>query len=234
MSNPGVILLASKTNIGPNIVRLDIEDNIGESIHIHINNFRFDFTIDQFISFSKAINKSQVNLQRFKGLDFHNFDSFFLYRLSPFMNDIDSISYKNIKLKDLKCAQKIKLPFFSFWVFKAIGDSHHYNFLINKSSKFSSYEQDNYIKVSNIQRINNVKNYLKKNKNYEPLVIYEGSNIIRDGLHRAAILQHLNDENYIVKCLVVKFRRNIKIKAFINNILNLFIKITNKLKNIIK
>ena len=48
MSNPGVINLFSifkKTGI---INRFQVEDNIGESIHIHINNFRIDLTIDEF------------------------------------------------------------------------------------------------------------------------------------------------------------------------------------------
>ena len=51
MSNPGVIVLASVRNAGANIKRLDIEDNIGESIHIHLNSFRFDFSVDIFFLF---------------------------------------------------------------------------------------------------------------------------------------------------------------------------------------
>ena len=52
MSNLGVITLGSlKKNIFNKIrafKELKIEDNIGESIHIHIDNFRIDLTIKQF------------------------------------------------------------------------------------------------------------------------------------------------------------------------------------------
>ena len=38
--------------------RLDVEDNIGEGIHIHYKNFRFDLTIKDFIKFAKACDTS--------------------------------------------------------------------------------------------------------------------------------------------------------------------------------
>ena len=38
--------------------RLDIEDNIGEGIHIHYKNLRLDFTIKDYIELAKAFDTS--------------------------------------------------------------------------------------------------------------------------------------------------------------------------------
>ena len=57
--NAGVITLASD-NLNGTIMnnRLDIEDNIGEGIHIHYKNFRMDFTIKDFLKFAQACDES--------------------------------------------------------------------------------------------------------------------------------------------------------------------------------
>jgi|TARA_Y100000034_G_C6858047_1_gene390208 hypothetical protein len=54
-TNTGVILLATRTKQG---YRLDIEDNIGEGIHIHYQNFRLDYSIKDLLSFSKACKEA--------------------------------------------------------------------------------------------------------------------------------------------------------------------------------
>ena len=57
--NVGVLLLASQKIDG---LRLDIEDNIGESIHLHYKNMRFDFTVHDFLIFSDGCKKAQTQL----------------------------------------------------------------------------------------------------------------------------------------------------------------------------
>lgn len=65
MANPGVTIL-SNTNIpnGPKLCasRLQIEDNIGEGIHIHYRNFRLDFSIRDFYVFADACEKALKEL----------------------------------------------------------------------------------------------------------------------------------------------------------------------------
>ena len=55
--NAGVVVLSTTLlqNSREN-QRLDIEDNIGEGIHIHYKNLRFDLTIRDFIEFAKAVD----------------------------------------------------------------------------------------------------------------------------------------------------------------------------------
>lgn len=47
MSNPGVLSLASLAPVGADY-RFEIEDNIGEAIHIHYKDIRLDLTVDEF------------------------------------------------------------------------------------------------------------------------------------------------------------------------------------------
>jgi hypothetical protein len=42
--------------------RLDIEDNIGESIHIHYKNFRMDFTIRDFLRLAEGCSDALQKL----------------------------------------------------------------------------------------------------------------------------------------------------------------------------
>ena len=61
MSNAAVVLLSQKQiPTGPKLqpTRLQIEDNIGEGIHIHYRNLRLDFTIRDFYAFADACEKA--------------------------------------------------------------------------------------------------------------------------------------------------------------------------------
>ena len=58
-TNTGVILLASRSK---GDYRLDIEDNIGEGIHIHYNNIRLDYSIKELLSFATACQKALEEL----------------------------------------------------------------------------------------------------------------------------------------------------------------------------
>jgi len=66
-TNPGVVILAKEQLRGTFMHhRLDIEDNIGEEMHIHYKNFRFDFTVRDFLELAKCMDESLHNLVEFK------------------------------------------------------------------------------------------------------------------------------------------------------------------------
>tara|TARA_R110001599_G_scaffold243644_1_gene443483 strand:+ start:1527 stop:2492 length:966 start_codon:yes stop_codon:yes gene_type:complete len=57
--NVGMVILSQKHLSAPIMNnRLDIEDNIGEGIHIHYKNLRLDFTIEDYIELAKACDTS--------------------------------------------------------------------------------------------------------------------------------------------------------------------------------
>ena len=58
MSNPAVIVLDEVKKSKKSVFkRFVLEDNIGEAIHLHVDNMRIDFTIDEFLEFSSMIRE---------------------------------------------------------------------------------------------------------------------------------------------------------------------------------
>ena len=49
--------------------RLQIEENVGEDIHIHYRNMRLEFSINEFIVFADAVTEA---LTRLRGQGGHN------------------------------------------------------------------------------------------------------------------------------------------------------------------
>ena len=66
-TNPGVIVL-TKTQLQDTHLhhRLDIEDNIGEEMHIHYKNFRMDYTVKDFLELARACDDALTNLQKYE------------------------------------------------------------------------------------------------------------------------------------------------------------------------
>ena len=57
MSNPAVITLSNASSRKVSLKICD-RDNIGESIHLHIDSMRFDFTINEYLEFSRVVRQS--------------------------------------------------------------------------------------------------------------------------------------------------------------------------------
>ncbi|SVB98235.1 uncharacterized protein METZ01_LOCUS251089, partial [marine metagenome] len=108
--NVGVLLLASQKIDGQ---RLDIEDNIGESIHIHYKNMRFDFTVHDFLMLSDGFGKAQYILENHlakndflhdKDIEF-GVDATFAIAAKDYGLKFDKINM--INLNDLVCTNLI-------------------------------------------------------------------------------------------------------------------------------
>ena len=209
MSNPGVITLANANSKKGKFQRFVIEDNIGESIHLHIDNMRVDFTVEEFLEFSKIIRKSLLDLNFIDGLNIDNFDEHFLMECSSYLPKVQSTEIEEVKLSSLKCVihsryrkdlNLIKLA--------NISEIPAYKFLQGNRSDFLSYRQYNYFGMNNEKRllelIKSIKNngypYLDKY-----ILLFNGEEIIRDGQHRAAVLAHLYGLDYKVKVMRFNF-----------------------------
>jgi hypothetical protein len=44
--------------------KLVVEDNIGESIHIHFRNTRLEFTVEEFLQFADAVEQASDELEQ--------------------------------------------------------------------------------------------------------------------------------------------------------------------------
>ena len=71
MSNPAVLLLAETKIQGKNV---RIEDNLGEAIHIHIGEFRFSLSINEFLKISSEFLEGIDGILRTSNLSLDTFD----------------------------------------------------------------------------------------------------------------------------------------------------------------
>jgi len=223
MSNPGVITLADAKNKNGKIKRFQIEDNIGESIHLHIDNMRMDFTIKEYLEFSSLVKKSLENLNFLQNYKLENFDVHFLKECANYLPNLSDISIEEIRLSDLKCIlRKIYKRNLSLLSISPIKNSPSYNYLKGNKDRFIKYEQYNYLNVNNEKRLLNAINSIKANgypylDNY--IILFSGQNYIRDGQHRASILADIYGLNAKVKVMRFNFKGNDhKLNPFTSNI----------------
>ncbi len=209
MSNPGVINLFSifkKTGI---INRFQVEDNIGESIHIHINNFRIDLTIDEFYKLVNSLRTCISDLSN--PLDLINkyeIDPLFFRLLVPFLKDLKSSKIRKIKIRDLKFIVRKKYPFLpEILIPKSIINSPIYKSLIEKKS-IEDYKQINLPGINNKKRLKILKEELtlesyKESKSY--VICFNEQLYVRDGQHRCAVLAAKYGMNLEIDVLFLNF-----------------------------
>lgn len=205
MSNPAVMTLADASNRKGKIKRFVIEDNIGESIHLHIDNMRVDFTIKEFLEFSKMVRDSLIEIDFLQGYKLENFDEHFLKECADFLSKLKKIEIEEIELSKLKCIVHFNYRSnLNLMKLVLIDEIPAYKYLKGSKDSFLKYGQYNYSGMSNEKRLLELVESVKKN-GYPYLdryiITFNGQNIIRDGQHRAAVLAHLNGIDTKVKVM---------------------------------
>lgn len=188
MSNPGVIELS---NINLFIGNFRIEDNLGESIHLHIGDYRIDITIENL---HELANNCKLILDSFiavEGFRCKNFDSTFLMEIAGFLPDLKSVSYNTIRLSEMLIDTNnlIGLP-----VFRKIKYSRVVKALKGNSKEDDIHKQENDYLQSNHQRTMEVYDSIKRSgyiNSEKAIVFFNSQPIIRDGQHRAAIMWYM-------------------------------------------
>jgi hypothetical protein len=209
MSNPAVITLASENGKKLKFKRFVIEDNIGESMHLHIDNMRVDFTIKEFLEFSKMIRESLKELDILKGYNINKFDEHFLKSCSHFLPNLIEIKKEKIKLKNLLAISHFKYKDLILQKVIPLNETPAYKFLKGISTEFEDYPQFNYIGVSNKDRLLNLKESIKRNGypyDERYIILFNGQNFIRDGQHRAVVLADLYGLDYEIEILRFYFK----------------------------
>ena len=233
MSNPAVIILDKVSKWRGKLNRFQIEDNIGESIHIHIDDIRFDFTISEFLKLNKMMEEALDSLELFNGHNLKSFDPVFLKDISRMIPYISNINIEEIEISKLKCITRFKLIGDIYWItLRKIEKIPAFKYLNGNKEEFLSYKQKNLIDKNNIERINRTLTSIKKNGypfNDQYIVLFNKQNIVRDGQHRIAALAHLNGLNSKIKVMRIDLDGNFKTKIFKQNFKTLIIKPVYKL-----
>ena len=99
MSNPGVLVLYEKNLGRGNMFR--VEDNLGESIHLHYKNIRVDLTIKDLMELSSVCEKSIYDLVNVQGFDLNDYDNDFLLNNADKFLQLISVEEKIVNIRDL-------------------------------------------------------------------------------------------------------------------------------------
>ena len=223
MSNPGVITLVDASSRFSKIKRFVVEDNIGESIHVHIDNMRIDFTVNEYLEFSNATRDALEELNIIPGYSLEKFDEHFLMEFSSHLYNLIDIKTEKIKLSKLRCivnydyykggkvTVKRILPVYKTPVYK---------YLVGDKVGYEKYNQYNYHGVNNCDRIDGVLSSIKENGypyKEQYIILANGQNIIRDGQHRAAVLYDLYGCDHEIEIMRFNFkgkRHYVRVFAF--------------------
>lgn len=248
MSNPGVITLAQrKRNLIAKLVnlvrrknfeRFQVEDNVGESIHIHYGRNRIDLTIDEFTKF--ASDYKEIFDAYLMGIDksLVNMAPSFLSQLSRHVPYIKEIKSVRIRVRDLKCISILDAAIPRSRVV-SISDSFAARYLDGRSNKFISYEQDGPLFQTNVDRLKRIQREIDEHGypyNGHEIVVFEDM-VIRDGQHRAAVLYN-QDPDQRIEVKTVVFKRDYKgwrlnrsfIAALLGTIISLALRIRRAIK----
>lgn len=212
MSNPGVITLASIRNVGRNIHRLDIEDNIGEAIHIHLNSLRMDFSVEEFLMVADAFIHAGMSLEVFQKYQLERLDPHFLFKMSDLIQDIRKVEIQSCRLGDLRSLVRVRIPKNNYVMLpRQIKYSPAYRFLKGESDYLTEYMQHNYLGVNNVTRLEKLRDSIKKNGYRHDsgyIVLFGDQKFIRDGQHRAAVLASLGGFDQEIPVMVFHFTGN--------------------------
>lgn len=189
MSNPAVTKLV-KTRLGGHSVWMD--DNIGESIHIHIDDIRLDLTSDELHQLSgelcEVIN-AYVNVE---GFDVRKINpiyfSLLLYEWMPYLKRVE---YDTIFLEDILVPKPLK---FGMHRYISLKDSRGVKALNGDTRENDKWRPSHHINQTSRERMQVVLDSIKEHGypyNDEYLIFYNDQNNIRDGQHRAACLYYL-------------------------------------------
>lgn len=184
MSNPAVIEL-HRTKIGRSRVWLD--DNLGESIHIHIDNFRIDLTNDEFDKICKDLLEAINNMVLVEGFDCALLDPVYLQvMLWKDLLHLNAIKTDCAKLGDLIAPGHNGAS--------PLAKSRAVKALCGDTTENDGPRPSHHLGQTSGQRLDEMYNSIKEHGypwKDQYIILYGDDNIIRDGQHRAACLYTL-------------------------------------------
>lgn len=193
MSNPAVITLAHvRTNLGD----FSVEDNIGESIHLHLGDLRCDITVAELERLSEDIAVALEELINVEGFKISNFSKEFLLQLAEIgaLSSLDTVEEDMIRISD------ITIPYTNWMGMlktKSIVHSSVIKALRDDPSENDKRTERNFYNQTSQERVLEILESIKQNGypyGGQKIVLLKGSNRIYDGQHRASCLYFLDGD----------------------------------------
>ena len=210
MSNPAVIPFAAFS--GDGIKRFVIEDNIGESIHIHADNVRVDLTINDFNDLAVSLKAALREMLLRKGLDIDLLDEGFLVDTAHVWVNLESAKTYRMRLTSLRCS--VYYP--RFWPLHrrlAVTNTPAFKYLSGDTAPYIKYCRDSNNSFGEPTRLDSLALSIAEHgydDSKRPIVIFNSRPLIMDGQHRAACLAQ-DDPDREVLVLDLKFSRKFEL-----------------------
>ena len=190
MSNPAVTKLVRGS---VDTMSFWMDDNIGESIHIHLADFRLDLSAEDLHNLSEELKDTLNDLVRIDGFDCRSFDPVFLSRfLAPLLAHLKSIKIDTVSLADLKVCYDTK---FGFVKYRTIRNSRAYKALNGDTRENDDNRGSHHIGQTSQERLDAMSKSVSMNGypfDNHYIILYNNQMLIRDGQHRASCLLHEN------------------------------------------
>lgn len=172
-----------------------MDDNVGESIHIHLGNFRLDLTKNELYELNNELSSTITKLVNVEGFKCKNFDPVFVSRmLSPFLSRLVSIKIDYVKVGDLIVAYDTKRGFTKY---ANIKKGRAFKALNGDSSENEDNRGSHHVGQTSSERLDDMFNSVLEHSypyNNQYIVLFGDQMLIRDGQHRAScILKQLGD-----------------------------------------
>ena len=187
MSNPAVVKLQRGT-IGNSKVWLD--DNFGESIHVHIDDFRIDLTTEEFNMLHDDICFALNDILQIDNFDISLIDPVYLSLwFWPNLSRISKVKIDYVKLEELLARHPDSIRILP--LAQTVGVLALKG-LSNDNEKYTRLS--NHLGQNENERLLAALESIKKNGypyNGQYIVVFGDDNLIRDGQHRASCLYYL-------------------------------------------
>jgi hypothetical protein len=212
MSNPGVIVLDQTELSGREIngSRLQIEDNIGEAIHIHLGDLRLDFTINDFLILADGLKQALNNLLSSTNINLDLLDPLFIREIEDHIPYLQRYKIENRYLDDMYCLEYSAAKISGFKTCKIIDTTEFKMLAANyeniNNRKYQKYEISALFtdSIEELKTSIETKGYPFNNKY---IVLLGNDVVIRDGKKRAVWLRYLYG-NIEVPVLNLIFKEN--------------------------
>ena len=206
MSNPGIFILFSENSSFPHIKSVQIEDNIGESIHVHINDYRLDLTLNEFENLCNIFSDALMKLDDTD--DKLQQSPQFLAEMYK-LNDYQKIDYEVEKRKLDELFFIVRKPYLRFFFavsFKKIIKTPQYLYLKGQDILLDERYQYSALQQNEIVRLNSSLNYIKEhfpNSEKYNIFTFGENNLVRDGVHTSASIAFLHGAGILVNVIKI-------------------------------
>lgn len=195
MSNPAVVTLASLQESIPSFpYRFEIEDNVGEAIHVHFKDIRLDLTVKEFLRLADTARELIGELVTVPGFEQDQFDPVQLVGVAgnlpytrQFVDDtvyLADILVDTVNDEGAPCYDTLEHS----RVLRALRGDTEQN---DRRHQINFYKPNSVVRYTNAERLKyNLEAVRTQGYPHgkERILLSEDSNIIWDGQHRAACL----------------------------------------------